>query len=369
MPIRILHVVTYMGRGGIETMLMNYYRNIDRDKVQFDFLVHREFRADYDDEIEALGGRIFRIPRLNPFSLKYRRTLDAFFAEHPEYTIVHSHLDCMAGIPLCFAKKNGVPIRIAHAHNNNQAIDLKYLLKLFYKRRIKKYATQLFACGHAAGKWMFGDCSFSILNNAIDAQKYIFCHPLRKKIREELGIPEETIVVGHVGRFAVQKNHRFLLDIFKRFNEQYKDSRLLLIGDGELRVEMENKCSNMDLNDKVIFTGVRKDVPELMQAMDVFVLPSLFEGLSLVLVEAQAAGLPCIISDKVPLESAVVEKLVKQISLSDTHDHWVDAIFKKSQIHRKNTYQQICDANYDIESNAEKLMEYYVAQEELYGKN
>ena len=144
--IRVLQVVTYMGRGGLETMLMNYYRKIDREKIQFDFLVHRDFETDYDEEIQRLGGRIYRLSRLNPVSKVYLDQLDSFFKEHREYRIVHSHLDCMAGIPLKYAKKNGVPVRIAHAHNSNQTKDKKYLLKLLYKRMIPKYATDFYAC-------------------------------------------------------------------------------------------------------------------------------------------------------------------------------------------------------------------------------
>ena len=152
MEIRILHVVTYMGRGGLETMIMNYYRQMDRTKVQFDFLVHRDFRADYDDEIERLGGRIYRIGRLIPWSGAYQRALDAFFAAHPEYRVVHVHQDCLSAVILKAAKKHGVPVRIAHSHNSSQDKNLKYLLKLYYKRQIPKYATALFACGRLT--WM-----------------------------------------------------------------------------------------------------------------------------------------------------------------------------------------------------------------------
>ena len=156
-PIRILYVVTYMGRGGLETMLMNYYRQIDRNEVQFDFLVHRDFEADYDKEILKLGGKIYHLPRLNPWDYRYLKKLDEFFQQHKEYKIVHSHLDCMAGIPLKYAKKNGIPVRIAHAHSKSQDKDFKYPLKLWMKRMIPRYATKLFACGEEAGEWMLLD--------------------------------------------------------------------------------------------------------------------------------------------------------------------------------------------------------------------
>ena len=165
-PIRVLHVVTYMGRGGLETMIMNYYRNIDRSKVQFDFLTHRDEIWDYDDDIERLGGKIYHLPRLNPFSPKYLNALDNFFEEHNEYKIVHCHQDCLSGIVLKHAKKNGVPFTIAHSHSSNQNKNLKYVIKLIAKKSIPKYADYLLACGKDAGEWMFNTSDFTILNNA-----------------------------------------------------------------------------------------------------------------------------------------------------------------------------------------------------------
>ena len=213
-PIRVLHVVTYMGRGGLETMLMNYYRKINRNIIQFDFLVHRDFEADYDQEILSLGGKIYRLTRLNPANKKYLGELDRFFKTHTEYKIVHSHLDCMAGIPLKYAKKNGVPIRIAHAHSSNQTKDKKYLLKLIFKKNINKSATDLFACAQDAGTWMFGSNQFNVLNNAINTKAYVVNREIGQAVREELKIPEDAFVVGHVGRFAPPKNHEFIVEIF-----------------------------------------------------------------------------------------------------------------------------------------------------------
>ena len=233
--IRILHVVTYMGRGGLETMIMNYYRKIDRTKVQFDFLVHRDFEADYDSEIKRLGGKIYSLPRLNPFSGLYLNALDKFFKEHKEYNIVHSHLDCMSCIPLKYARKNGVPVRIAHSHNSNQTKDKNYILKLFFKRKIKKYATDLFACSEAAGKWMFGTDNFKVLNNAIDSNKYVYSFETANKIRVDLGIDKNDFVVGHVGRFDPPKNHEFIIDVFNCLLSKKSDSKLLLVGEGDLR--------------------------------------------------------------------------------------------------------------------------------------
>ena len=271
MPIRILQAVTFMGRGGIETMLMNYYRHIDRSKVQFDFLVHRDYRADYDDEIEALGGRIFRLPRLIPWSLSYRKALAAFFKEHTEYQIVHSHINCLSAVILKAAKKRNIPVRIAHSHTSSPTKRLAYPMMLFYRKQLQKHSNENMACGKAAGDWLFNGAPYSVINNAIDTSIYTFDPTVRQCIRKELNIPADTFVLGHVGRFSEEKNHTFLLDIFASVKKQKQEAILLLVGDGPLRAEMEQKATELGVRDSVIFTGVRSDVPNLMQAMDCFV--------------------------------------------------------------------------------------------------
>ena len=300
-PIRVLQVVTYMGRGGLETMIMNYYRNIDRNKVQFDFLTHRDERWDYDDKIESLGGKIYHLPKLNPFSKNYLNALDKFFKEHKEYQIVHCHQDCLSGVVLKVAKKNGVRFTIAHAHSASQDKNLKYLIKVLAKKNIKKYSDKMFACGEEAGKWMFETDNFEVLNNAIDTDLYTYNKEKADKVKKEFSI-ENKFVVGHVGRFNYPKNHKFIIDVFSEIQKIKEDSVLMLVGDGDLRSQIEQKVRDLGLSDKVIFTGVRSDVNDLMQGMDVFLFPSLYEGLPVTMVEAQASGLKCIISDKVPLE-------------------------------------------------------------------
>lgn len=358
--IRVLHIVTYMGRGGLETMIMNYYRNIDRNRVQFDFLVHRDFEADYDKEIQELGGKIYRLPPLNPLSKEYLSKLDNFFKEHKEYKIVHSHLDCMSAIPLKYAKLNGVPVRIAHAHSSNQTKDLKYPLKLFYKTKISKYASQLFACSDEAGRWMFGEnADFIVLNNAIDTEKYLFNNNTAQKVRKELNIKNDSLVIGHVGRFENPKNHSFIIDIFAETLKKNSNSVLLLVGEGSLRKSIEEKVNSLGISNKVIFAGLRTDVNELLQAMDVFLFPSLFEGFGIVALEAQASGLPCLISDKVPIECKKTD-LVYQMKLSDASDKWADKLVELSKIERKNTYEEIRESGFDIKANAEKLEEFYL---------
>lgn len=360
--LRVLQVVTYMGRGGLETMLMNYYRNIDREKVQFDFLVHRDFIADYDAEIEQLGGKIYRLPRLNPFSKAYLSALNQFFKEHKEYSIVHSHLDCMSAVPLKYAKKNGVPVRIAHAHNSNQTKDKNYPLKLLFKRRIVKYATYLFACGEAAGKWMFGTDKIRVINNAIDTQDYLYKEERRLDIRDKLNIKDDEKVIGHVGRFAVPKNHSFIIELFAEILKDDINYKLLLIGDGELRKDIEKKAKELGIYEKILFLGLREDVADLLQAMDVFCFPSLYEGLPVSIIEAQAAGLPCLISDKVPIACKITD-LVTQISLDAEKKVWVEEIKKAVKCERRNMYKEICEANYDIKENAKKLQRFYQKKE------
>lgn len=355
--IRILHVVTDMRRGGLETMLMNYYRHVDRNTIQFDFLTHRDYRSDYDDEIESLGGIIYHLPKLNPFSKSYKDSLHQFFCDHTEYRIVHVHQDCLSSVILKVAKQCNIPVRIAHSHNSNQTKDAKYPIKLYYKQFIPKYATHLMACSEEAGKWMFGkNAEFTVLNNAIDVAQYSYNAEKREIIRKSFDIPNDTLVLGHVGRFSYRKNHTYLIDIFHKVASQTK-AKLLLVGEGDLKAETEEKVKKMRLQNCVIFTGVRSDVIDLLQAIDVFVFPSNYEGLPVTIIEAQAAGLPCFISDKVPIECKKTD-LVQQIPLSASPEQWANAIIdcKKD---RKNRYEEIKESGYDIVENAKWLEDYY----------
>ena len=357
--IRILHVVTYMGRGGLENMIMNYYRHVDRDKVQFDFLVHREFRADFDDEIESLGGRIYRLPEMKPWSPAYKIALDSFFAEHKEYKIVHSHRNSFSSIVLKSAKKNGVPMRIAHSHSSGEKEFLKHIIKRHYGKMIPKYATELFACGKEAGEWMFRGASFRIINNAIDSNRFSYKKDIANNIRNLFNIPVDAFVIGHVGNFSHPKNITFLVDVFNEINRKSDNSYLLLVGDGGLRNSIEQKVEFLGLKTKVIFAGLRSDVYDMMQAMDAFVFPSLHEGLPVVMVEAQASGLPCFISDGVPDESMITD-LVTKIPLSHGAEKWADTILNNISKERGNTKEQIVKAGYDITENAKWLQNYYL---------
>lgn len=355
--IRVLQVVTHMNRGGLETMIMNYYRNIDKEKIQFDFLVHRQENADYDAEILSMGGKIYRISKLNPLGSKYRRALNEFFEQHPEYQIIHVHQDCLSSIILKIAQKHGVKARIAHSHSSSQDKDIKYPVKIAYRSFIPKYATHLMACSYMAGAWMFCGEKFEVLNNAIDAKMYVFDERKREKTRENLKIQENQLLIGHIGRFCCPKNHNFLIDIFKEVNDKI-DSKLILIGDGPLRVEIEEKIKRLGLTQRVIFTGVRSDIPVLLQAIDVFVFPSYYEGLPVTIIEAQAAGVPCLISEGVPIECKKTD-LVWQKALSKTPQEWAEEVLEISKTQHRNTYEEIMKAGYDIKENAKYLMKIY----------
>ena len=358
-PIRVLQVVTHMDRGGLESMLMNYYRHVDRNKVQFDFLEHRQERAAFDDEIEALGGKIYRLPRLVPWSKSYLTALNQFFDDHSEYKIVHVHQDCLSAIILKAAKNHGIPVRIAHSHSANQDKNLKYPVKLWYKRYIPKYATNLFACGREAGDWMFGGAPYQVLNNAIDAAAYTYNPEKRAKVRKQLVLTDE-LVVGHVGRFSQPKNHPFLLKIFAALLKKEPNAVLLLVGGGDDMPKIQAKAQELGIAERVRFLGVRSDVADLMQAMNVFVFPSLYEGLPVTMVEAQASGLPCLISDKVPLECILIKELVEAIPLSESPNIWAEKILAKRGTPRSDRRAEIAAHGFDITTEAVKLQEFYL---------
>lgn len=348
--IRILHIIGGMNQGGAENFLMNLYRNIAKEKIQFDFLVNRE--GIFDDEIKSLGGRLYYIPALQKVGqIKYTKNLDNFFKTHKEYKIVHSHINQVSGLILERAKKAGIPIRIAHSHNSkyNRNLFIR-IYKKYLGRKILKNANVLVACSDKARECLYKKESKKVLiiNNGIDIEKFKYNEKTRRKIREKLKFKDNEIVVGHVGRFEKQKNHKFLIKIFYEFNKINQNSKLLLVGDGKLKNKIDKLIKKYKLEDKVILLGNRKDVNDIYQAMDLFVFPSLYEGLPLVLIEAQISGLNVLISNNITKMVNITEN-VKFLSIKENPKVWAEEMLKIKKI-RKDESKNVEKAGYDIKT-------------------
>ena len=363
-PIRVLHIATIMNRGGLETMLMNYYRHIDRSSLQFDFMVHRHERGAYDDEIESLGGKIYRVHPIHPkYFLAYPHELNRFFKEHHEYKIVHSHLDLLSTFVLRSARENGVPVRISHSHNSSfPDSGARRLFKLYSRRRLNAECTHFFACSESAGRFQFGDNivdsgQLTVMRNAIDTNKFKFNVAARSHIREELNL-EDKFVIGHVGRFSYQKNHDFIIKVFREVARTERNAFLLLVGDGELRGAIENKVAGMGLSDKVIFIGSVPNVNDYLSAMDVFLFPSHFEGLGIVVIEAQASGLPVVASTMVPRDVSLTPN-VTFLALEAPLECWADAVCNCKTFNRTNDANTAVAKAYGIENSAKLLENFY----------
>ncbi|MCT1901857.1 glycosyltransferase family 1 protein [Oceanobacillus sojae] len=373
--IRVLHIVSSMNRGGIEAFLMNIYRNIDRSKIQFDFLLHTEEECAYNDEIRELGGIIYSIPPRSKGYQKNKKALESFFKEHRSYKIIHQHVSSLSYItPVKVAKKYNIPIRIIHSHNvNYSGSKVHKYLHIFNKLQISKYVTSIRACSQKALDWVTSsrvmkkvDCQ--IINNAIDIDLYKYNIDKRKKYRQELNL-EGNVIFGHIGRFHKQKNHSFLIDIFKQIQKQLSNSKLMLIGSGAEEDAIKLKVEKYNLQDKVIFTGNRSDVPDLFQAMDVFVFPSLYEGLGIVLIEAQAAGLKCFTSkEEVPKEVGITD-LVNFVSLNKSAKEWADEIMENLNYFRDDTSHLIESKEYGIKQVTKQLENFYISSSKDCGEN
>ena len=363
-PIRVAHIIGKWLGGGVEAVVMNYYRHIDRKKIQFDFLCDEDSTNIPYEEIEQLGGRVILIPPYQKV-FKYQKELIRIFKEN-NYKIVHSHINTLSVFPLRAAKKAGVKVRIAHSHSTtNKKEWKKNLLKQVLRPFSKVYATDYMCCSELAGRWLFGDKAYDskkvyLLNNAIDLDKFKYNESLRKKKRKELGISDDTLVIGHIGRFIAQKNHTFLIDIFNEVHKQKENSILLLAGQGPLMEEIKNKVKELKLNDSVRFLGQRNDVNELYQAFDVFCLPSLYEGLPVVGVEAQASGLLCILSNAMTKETKVLN-ITKFISLNNTPKDWADSILDDVKRYKRiDTSKEMTSKSFNIKEEAKKLEKYYL---------
>lgn len=362
-PIRIAHVIGKWLGGGVEAVVMNYYRNIDKSKIQFDFICDEDSTNIPYEEIESLGGKVILIPPYQKV-FKYHKELKRVLKEG-NYKIVHSHINTLSVFSLWAAKSAGVPIRIAHSHSTtNKKEKKKNLLKQIFRPFSKVYATDYICCSELSGRWLFGNKEYDkgtvfLLNNAIDLDKFKYNEQIRKEKRKELNIDDNTLVIGHIGRFVEQKNHRFLIDIFKEINNKNENSILLLAGQGPLMDVIQEKVKNLNLEDKVMFLGQRSDVNELYQAYDVFLLPSLYEGLPVVGIEAQATGNLCFFSDDMTKETKVLESTVI-MSLNDTAEKWANRILEESKKYKKHdTTDEVSNSGYNIKKEIRKLEDKY----------
>lgn len=358
-PYRILQVVTIMNRGGIETMIMNHYKAIDRTKYQFDFLVHRQERGDYDDEIEQLGGKIYHTIPIRPWKyLQYFSWLDSFFTSHNNYIAIHAHIQENSGFAIKYAAKHGIKNRISHSHSTLTKFDFKYIFRIYARKYIHKYATNMLSCGKLAGDSLFGyKSNYIIFKNAINTPLFTYNRNIRKLVREELNLSNEY-VIGNIARFNPSKNHTFVLDIFLEIIKQVPNAKLVFVGEGETRILCEERAKKENIYDNILFLGNRTDVNRILQAIDVILFPSLFEGIPVSIIEAQAAGLPCILSDTIDTETAITPN-VEFHSLNAPIEEWVNAVLSKIYFRRLDSSKYIKAAEYDVKENIKILEKLY----------
>lgn len=371
-PIRVLHAVGNMGIGGIETLIMNVYRNIDRRKIQFDFLIHTPTDGEYGEEIRTLGGHLYHMPVLRdkPHTyywryFEYKCALRGFFSEHPEIKILHGHMTNTASIYMPIAMKYGnVKCCIAHSHQTEATPGLSGIVTNVLQRNVEKIATDYFACSEEAAKWIYSltlveTGKVKVIHNGADVEKYHYAAKEHECLKEKMG-HSGKIVIGNVARFKKQKNHEFLIDIFAEIHKLNKQTVLVLVGQGELEQEMKNKVSQLGLSDCVEFLGARSDVPTLLKEFDVFLLPSLFEGLPLVGIEAQAAGLPIVASNTVTQETDITGN-VTFLPLDMPAKEWAENVLEMcATFSRKDMTETVRSAGYDIKQTAQWLQNFYL---------
>lgn len=361
-PIRVLQILGIVAGGGVEAVIMNYYEHIDRTKVQFDFIVHNDNKIDITPKVEAMGGRVYKVTPYykNPIAFMYG--IYKVIRNH-HYRIVHSNMNTLSAFPLFAAWLAGVPVRILHNHSTSSPGEtkrniMKYILRPF----ARFFANHYLACSQLAAVWMYGkdladSGKVTVINNAIDLSKYAFHPEKRKTLRKALGLGDE-FVIGHVGRFVFPKNHVFLLDAFAAALKKKPHMVLLLIGDGPLRPKMEEKAQQLGIGAQMIFLGLRSDVQDLYNAMDLFVLPSHYEGLPVVGVEAQANGLSCLFSTAVTRETKLTKNAVF-FDLSQGAERWAEKIVSCTGERNMEVEQEMREAGFDIDASALKLEHMY----------
>ncbi len=370
---RVLHIMGGLNRGGLETFVMNMYRTMDRSQVQFDFLLAQICGGDYAEEAKSLGANIYALPPRNKGVKVYRTALDQFFREHHDYMAIHMHISSLSSIdPAYYAKKYGIPVRIFHSHSSSVQKSLKTywvhtILHYLNKPKVRTWATHYLGCSDKALDWLYKwtgvRAKAIMINNGIDTSRYVYSAEVRSRIREEFQISEGAFVLGHVGRFIPLKNQTFLLDILTEIRKQRPETMLLLIGTGDTIENVRSRAKEKGVDKQVIFTGVRSNVNELMQAMDCFVMPSWFEGLPVSLVEAQAAGLPIVASDTISHDSDMTGTILFR-SIKESASLWAEDICTwVTKWGRPDNIQKIKDAGFDSYETAIKLKDIY------YGRN
>ena len=358
--IKVAQIIGKLNKGGVEAVINNYYRNIDREKFQFDYYIDADGSCEPSDEMKALGARYFVIPPYQEISQHMKSLEDHFRRE--KYDIVHVNMNTLSVFALKAAKNAGVPVRINHNHSTlGRGETKRNILKYSLRPSAKIYATDLAACNETCASWLFGKRALEtgkvkIIRNAIDLEQYDFSTVKRDEKRRELNIEKRT-VIGHIGRFCTVKNHAFVLDVFTEYLKRDYNAVLLLVGDGPLKSDIEVKADRLGISRNTVFTGNRNDVPDLYNAMDVVLLPSLYEGLPMVGVEAQANGLPVIMSDRVPQEA----RLCSSVSFLPIKDPrlWAEAIEEAVRHSRYDTFEEMKKSGYDIKEEARILEKWY----------
>lgn len=359
--IRVLHVVGKMHYGGMETLIMNIYRNIDREKVQFDFMVHYEEPGEYDEEIKSLGGRIFVMPKTVPQNyFKCKKAYEEFFKENHNYVKVHVHLHSMAFLIFPQAKKYDISC-VIHIHSNGMEKTLKGYLGLYCTKLAVPMADTVFTCSKEAASFFMPSKyvnKHKIIKNGISVEKFLYNPEIRERIRKENGLDGKFVLLC-AARFAVPKNHEFLIDIVYELQKYDENIKLLLVGKGPLEEKIRQKVRSLNLEEKVEFLGARGDVNQLMQASDCYIMPSLWEGLPVVLIEAQTSGLKAYISKEALSDEARITNLVESISLSVSADKWAEKIYLQKEYKRENQNKALRESGFDIRETAKYLQEFY----------
>lgn len=330
--IKILQYVSCMNRAGAETLLMNIYRNINRDKFEFHFISHTKEKCDYDDEIEALGGKVIYLERPSLKNLnKYKKDFNEVVKKNGPYRAIHAHMQLNNGLILKVAKDIGIKTRISHAHLNGD-----YSKNSFSRNCYRKYSKYLIrsnttvnvSCSNESGKYLYDGREFKLLKNAIDLNNFNLGNKHNRYLNEELNLKNDIKIITHIGRFVQAKNHKFIIDIFSKVIEKNNNYRLILCGEGPLKEKIQELVKTKELSDYVYFLGVRDDINKILLGTDIYLMPSILEGLPVVLVEAQAAGVNCIISDNIPKECDMEMGLINYMSLNDNSNKWVNTILQ-----------------------------------------